>query len=122
MSDSDVLAVPFKTAALRGISLRCPKCGEGKLLRGYLGQQDSCSACGEKLSQIRADDGPAWLTILLVGHILAPIILSLEEKQSMGMAAEIALIMALAIILIAVLLPRCKGVFIGAIWASRQAK
>jgi uncharacterized protein (DUF983 family) len=109
-----------KTALLRGLKLRCPKCGEGKLLNGYLSQAEKCSSCHEPIGQIRADDGPAWLTILLTGHILAPLILELEARQAMALVPELALIISLAIGLIAILLPRSKGVFIAAIWVSRQ--
>lgn len=112
--------VSTKTALLRGLKLRCPKCGEGKLLKGYLSQHEDCSVCHEPTGQIRADDGPAWLTILLTGHILAPLILELESRQAMALVPELVLIISLAMILMAVLLPRCKGAFIAAIWNSRQ--
>ncbi len=109
-----------KTALIRGLRLRCPKCGEGRLLQKYLQVRESCPACGEPLGHIRADDGPAWLTILLTGHILAPLILELEKRQSMALLPELALVLSLAIILMTILLPRAKGVFVNMIWASRQ--
>lgn len=33
-------------AVRRGWSLRCPRCGQGKLFRGLLRMEQSCSACG----------------------------------------------------------------------------
>ncbi len=44
------------------------------MLRSYLKVRDTCPVCGEALSHQRADDGPAYLTILIVGHLLAPVI------------------------------------------------
>ncbi len=66
---------PLKPALLRGWRRRCPNCGAGPMLRGYLKVRDSCPVCGEELHHHRADDGPAYLTILIVGHLLAPLLL-----------------------------------------------
>ena len=59
----------------RGIKKRCPKCGIGSVLTGYLKPASSCSHCGEDFSHISADDGPAWLTLLIVGHAIVPLML-----------------------------------------------
>ena len=66
---------PLKPAILRGWRRRCPNCGSGPMLRGYLKVRDNCPVCGEALHHHRADDGPAYLTILIVGHVMAPLIL-----------------------------------------------
>ena len=59
-------------ALRKGFRCKCPNCGSGPLLRSYLKVRDTCTVCREDLSQHRADDGPAYLTILIVGHIMAP--------------------------------------------------
>lgn len=59
-------------AALRGLRLSCPMCGRGALFGSYLKLSERCAACGETLGHIRADDGPAWATILVVGHTMVP--------------------------------------------------
>ncbi|MDZ4065861.1 MAG: DUF983 domain-containing protein, partial [Tabrizicola sp.] len=64
-----------KPALLRGWRRKCPNCGAGPMMRGYLQVRESCPVCGEELHHHRADDGPAYLTILIVGHLLAPILL-----------------------------------------------
>lgn len=33
---------------------------------------ENCSSCGEHFGKIHADDGPAWLTIIIVGHLVVP--------------------------------------------------
>ena len=45
------------------------------MLRGYLKVRESCPVCGEALHHQRADDGPAYITILIVGHVVAPLML-----------------------------------------------
>ena len=51
--------LPFLTVTRRGLARRCPNCGEGATLTGYLTQVPACASCGLDFSEIRADDGPA---------------------------------------------------------------
>jgi uncharacterized protein (DUF983 family) len=50
---------------------RCPRCGEGRLFRGYLTVAPSCAACGLDYSRFEAGDGPAVFVILIVGAVVA---------------------------------------------------
>jgi len=58
------------TALRRGLRCRCPRCGEGKLFRAFLKVDDHCSVCGQDFTPHRADDLPAYLVIVIVGHRL----------------------------------------------------
>jgi len=100
----------------RGIKGRCPQCGEGKLFSRYLKQVECCTACGEAFGHIRADDGPAWLTILLVGHILSVILLGFVAGNDWPVAVSMVVWPAFALVLALLILPRAKGAFIAAIW------
>lgn len=60
---------PFKA----GLLCRCPRCGKGKLFRGYLKLVPSCTACGLDLAFADSGDGPAIFVIFLV----APLIIAL---------------------------------------------
>ncbi len=108
----------FWPTMARAVLGRCPKCGKGKLFAGYLKQVEQCAVCGERFGHIRADDGPAWLTILVVGHILATLILAIAPNTDWPdwMGTLIWCTVALALIL--VILPRSKGLFIAIIWRS----
>lgn len=108
------------TAVKRGLRLCCPNCGQGRLLTGYLKQAEGCTHCGERTGDIRADDGPAWATILLVGHLVSPafFVFATREVSWVPLAVIIALILGMS----AVLLPRMKGLFIGLIWATRAGE
>ena len=105
------------SAVFRGACARCPNCGRGRLFRAYLKPVDTCAECQERLDHIRADDGPAWLTILVVGHIVVGLALSLEMNAPQPVAVSVILFVSLALGLIAWFLPRAKGMFVGAIWA-----
>ena len=69
-----------KEAMLRGFFGRCPACGKGKMFRKFLKVNDACPKCGEELHHHRADDFPAYLVIVIVGHILVPIVLAVETE------------------------------------------
>jgi uncharacterized protein (DUF983 family) len=105
------------SAVLRGACALCPNCGRGRLFRAYLKPVEACAECHEPLKHIRADDGPAWLTILIVGHVVVGFALSLEMYAPLPVATSVALCLVLSVAMVLSLLPRAKGMFVGAIWA-----
>jgi uncharacterized protein (DUF983 family) len=70
--------VSGRDAAMRGFFGRCPSCGKGSMFRKFLKVNDACPECGEELHHQRADDFPAYLVIVIVGHILVPMVLAVE--------------------------------------------
>jgi uncharacterized protein (DUF983 family) len=80
-------------ALKRGFTGSCPKCGKSKLFESYLKQVEMCNNCGTKWVNVRADDGPAWASMLVSGHLLAPFFCL-------------------------IILPRIKGFFIALIWST----
>ena len=111
-----------KTVLWRGLCKRCPQCGKGKLFTGYIKQNDECSECHEPLADLRADDAPPWLTILVTGHLLAPLILFFVHHSILPEAVEITILVALAILCVFLILPRAKGLFIAILWLTRLRK
>ena len=110
----------IKPALLRGWHRKCPDCGSGPLMRGYLKVRESCPVCDAELHHHRADDGPAYLTILIVGHIMAPLlhyIYSHHEPEPMVVATVLTVgCVALSLYL----LPRLKGAIVALQWAKRM--
>ena len=75
MSAMAEIVHPLKRSVFRGLQGHCPACGKGPLFWRYLKVNGRCEACGHDLARYPADDGPAYLTILLVGHlIVAPLL------------------------------------------------
>ena len=66
-------------AVRRGFAGRCPHCGEGRLFRAYLKVDDACPVCGEDFTPQRADDAPAYVTILIVGHFIVAGVVAAED-------------------------------------------
>ena len=106
-------------SVLRGVRGRCPACGEGRVLRGYLTATPACSACGEGYVHLRADDMPPWLTIMIVGHIVVPLLLLVEQTWHPAMWLQMAIWPAVTLLLLLMLLPRSKGAVLGLLWATR---
>jgi uncharacterized protein (DUF983 family) len=71
--------VSLSRALWRGFTMRCPHCGEASLFGRYLKVVDHCPACSEDFTPQRADDFPAYLVIVLIGHITIPAVLLVEE-------------------------------------------
>ena len=110
---------PVTTAIRRGLVRRCPNCGVGPSMRGYLKVRDNCSHCGEALGHIRADDFPPYVTIFLVGHIIVPLVLWVEQTYAPPVALQMALWPTLALALAAATLPHVKGAIVGLMWFLR---
>jgi hypothetical protein len=69
----------FGAALLRGARCRCPRCGEARLFRRWLKPYDTCPACTLDISGQRADDFPAYISIFVTGHLLAPVLIVLAS-------------------------------------------
>jgi len=111
---------PARPAVLRGLFCRCPACGRGAMFKGYLKVRDACPACGEALHHHRADDGPAYLTILVVGHLMAPLILWAFITWRPDPLVLSAIFAAGCVALSLFLLPRFKGMIVAIQWAKRM--
>ena len=104
----------------RGLQHRCPHCGEGKLFRKYLKVQSPCAACGHDNAQYPADDGPAYFTMLIIGHlVIAPVLIFpfiVEWPAEYVLLTTLPLLFAFTLWL----LPHVKGAVIGLQWAIRE--
>ncbi|MDB2325046.1 DUF983 domain-containing protein [Alphaproteobacteria bacterium] len=101
-----------------GLRRQCPQCGVGPLLSGYLTPVKVCSHCGEDFSNISADDGPAWVTLLVLGHVIVPLMLYLGRDDTIPVWVAIGVLMVVMLVGVYFVLPRAKGMFIALIWAT----
>jgi uncharacterized protein (DUF983 family) len=108
------------TAMKRGFRCRCPRCGEGKLFRAFLKVDNNCSVCGLDFTPHRADDLPAYLVIVIVGHIMVPLALSIETNFAPPVWLQLATYLPLTLILSLLLLQPVKGAVVGLQWALRM--
>ena len=104
----------------RGLSGMCPCCGKAKLFTSYLKVTARCPACGHDLAQYKSDDGPAYFTILIVGHLLLGPLLLLEIARTLPLEVITVLMLTGLVGVTLWLLPIVKGAFVGAQWALRD--
>lgn len=109
--------VPRLTAMVRGARRRCPRCAAGSLFRGYVTPAANCPVCALDLTRYRADDAPAYFTILIVGHVIVSGMLALEMARHPAVWVHLVLWVPLTLILTFALLPRVKGALIGLLWS-----
>jgi uncharacterized protein (DUF983 family) len=103
-------------AMWRGFRSKCPACGEGKMFRKFLKVADNCPNCGEELYHQRADDFPAYLVIVIVGHILIPIVLAVETDFVMPMWVAMTMWPAIGLASTMALLQPVKGAVVAIQW------
>jgi uncharacterized protein (DUF983 family) len=74
----DHAASPYMT----GLSCRCPRCGKGKLFKGYLKLKPCCELCRLDFAFADSDDGAAVFVIMIAGLIVVGAALAVEVKYA----------------------------------------
>ncbi len=113
-------ARPLRRSLLRGWRRRCPSCGNGHMMKGYLKVAPVCPVCREELFHHSADDGPAYLTILIVGHLMAPLLHLAFVKLRPDPLTLFTVFAVGCVALSLYLLPRLKGAIVAYQWARRM--
>lgn len=110
-------ARPLMNAILRGFRGRCPHCGEGKLFASFVKTVERCEHCGEEMHHHRADDLPAYLVVVIVGHIVVGAFMSIEATSTLSTWQHLAIWIPLTIGSALALLRPIKGAVVGLQWA-----
>ncbi len=111
---------PLSPAIWRGLRCKCPACGQGAMLHRYLKVRDACPSCGEDLSHQRADDGPAYLTMLVTLKVVTPLMVAAMFAWEMHPALLFTLFASFLVALSLFLLPRFKGMIVAFQWSRRM--
>lgn len=111
------VARPLWTAMKRGMLGRCPHCGEGKLFRAFVKVADKCTVCGEEFHHHRADDLPAYLVIMVVGHIVVGGFMAVEMTTFWPLWLHLAVWLPVTLLMSLAMLQPVKGAVVGLQWA-----
>jgi uncharacterized protein (DUF983 family) len=111
------VARPLWTAIKRGFLCRCPNCGEGRLFRSFLKTVDRCESCGEEMHHHRADDLPAYLVVVIVGHIVVSAFMAVEATSTLSTWEHLAIWVPVTVLMSIALLRPIKGAVVGLQWA-----
>ena len=103
------IAPSWACALKRGVSGRCPVCGQARLFDGYLSVVNRCAVCGATLGSVPADDAPAWITMLIALHLLVGLVVLVEQTTSFDTATTVLIMLPAAFLLCMALLRPVKG-------------
>jgi uncharacterized protein (DUF983 family) len=109
---------PFQTGP-RG---RCPRCGQGKMFKGYISLVPTCRSCGLDYSFADSGDGPAVLVILLAGFIILGAAVYVEFTFSPPVWVHVLLWGPLSLIVCLSLLRIMKGVLVALQYTNKAAE
>ncbi|KAB2877222.1 MAG: DUF983 domain-containing protein [Bauldia sp.] len=78
MATEDKALYPPLPPTQTGLRGRCPRCGEGRLFKGFLTVEERCGACGLDYAFSDAGDGPAVFIMMIVGFVVVGLALFVE--------------------------------------------
>jgi uncharacterized protein (DUF983 family) len=76
--------------------------------------------CGLDFTPHRADDLPAYLVIVIVGHIVVPTALLIETNYAPPVWLQLAIYLPFTLVASLALLQPVKGAVVGMQWALRM--
>lgn len=110
-------ARPLWEAMKRGFLGKCPHCGEGRLFASFVKTVDRCEVCGEEIHHHRADDLPAYLVIVIVGHIVIGAFMGVEATVDLSLLQHMLIWVPVTFLTALALLRPVKGAVVGLQWA-----
>ena len=87
----------------------------------FLKATPACPHCGLRLDVHQADDFPAYIVILLMGHILVPLMIEVNAAFAIPLGWQAAIWPTLAVLLAAAMIQPVKGGVIALQWSRRMA-
>jgi uncharacterized protein (DUF983 family) len=109
-SSGDPMSQP--NPVINGLLCRCPKCGRGRLFKGYLKLAESCDQCGRDYGFADSGDGPAVFVIFLVAPLVILLALLVGAAFPIAPWMHLVLWIPTTLILCLLLLPPFKGVMV----------
>ena len=82
------LPATMGAALLRGLRGKCPRCDGARLFRAWLKPVDRCPYCAQDWSIQQADDFPAYIGIIVTGHLLAPVVIAMIGSYGLADAGD----------------------------------
>jgi uncharacterized protein (DUF983 family) len=113
---------PMTTAIGRGMLGHCPACGKSHLFNGFLRLVTECRNCAAPLGLARADDAPPYLTILVTGHVVIPLMFMVDRMSDLSTWTMSAIFLPLTFFMALGLLRPIKGGTVGVMLTLNMLK
>jgi uncharacterized protein (DUF983 family) len=111
-------SVSLTQALIRGFAMKCPNCGKGHLFGRFLKVADHCEVCGEDYTAQRADDFPAYLVIVVVGHLVVPALLAVAIAYDPPAWLQLSIWLPVTLFSALGLLQPTKGTIVALQWQT----
>ena len=109
-----------KTVVFRGMRGRCPNCGAGPLMSGFLRVRDHCPVCREPLRRHHLRNEPVYVTLALVALIMVPFLTTIFIRFKPDPLILFTIFAVGCVGLSLYFLPRVKGVMVAWQWSHRK--
>jgi len=109
--DPDMFHAP-QSAVATGLTGRCPRCGQGRLFKGFLEVAPACDVCGLDLKFADSGDGPAVFVTLFAGFFVLGLALWVELNYEPPMWVHIVIFLPLTLIVCIGMLRPLKGLLV----------
>ena len=106
---------PYST----GLAGRCPRCGEGRLFRGFLSVAPACEHCGLDFAFADAGDGPAVFVTLFAGFLVLGMALWVELAYEPPFWIHLLVFAPLTLIVCLAILRPLKGLLVAMQYATK---
>jgi uncharacterized protein (DUF983 family) len=90
------------------------------MFSSYLKVAPTCPHCGEELHHQRADDAPAYFTMVIVGHVVIAGVLAMEKAYGPPTWLQLAIWLPITLVMSLALLPLVKGMLVSMQWSLRM--
>lgn len=98
----------FRTAVMRGLRGRCPRCGEGELFQGWNHLREACSVCGLPFEP-RTGDTWFFMYMTTAGMTGVLVVIMFLMRPKVLWVGQVVVMVA-ALVLMGLSLPLRKGV------------
>lgn len=107
-------------ALATGLAGRCPRCGQGRLFRGFLEVRPHCERCGLAFGGQDSGDGPVAFIVLIAGFIVVGAALVAEVRYAWPVWLHMIVWLPLATALCLGMIRPLKGLLIALQYKHRR--
>ena len=104
-----------------GLAGRCPRCGRGRLFKGFLGVARRCESCGLDFGFADAGDGPAVFVTLIAGFFVLGLALVVDVEYEPPLWVHFVIFLPLTLVVCLGLLRPLKGLLIASQYKNKAA-
>jgi len=119
--EDDGRQYPPVSAVSTGFSGHCPRCGEGRMFKGFLTLAPRCEICGLDFGFADSGDGPAVFVTLIAGFVVLGAALAVDVEYEPPLWVYVVFFMPLTLLVCLGLLRPLKGLLIASQYKNKAA-